>query len=355
MNYIGSKKTIIDFIANSIQEVVGDQPLVFCDLFAGTGSVGAQFKKLGYKVIANDLQYYSFVINRHLIQNHLEMPFEKLFEVIPDLENTIVEERKHLVCEYLTNLDGTEGFIFKNYSPASIQSSEHERMYFTMDNAKKCDAIRQKIEKWHVDKLITENEYYFLISSLVNSADKHANVLSVYGAYLKKFRQKALFPFKLTASEVIVNDQEHEVYNADANELVGKITPDILYIDPPYNDRQYASNYHLLETIARYDNPVIYGKTGLRHYEDQRSLYCYKNFAKETLQKLLDESQAKYIFISYSNEGIIPFEDMKEMLSKKGKYGVFETKHTRYRTDAKRSYSSNHTIEYLHFCVVNSE
>ncbi|MFZ2969075.1 MAG: DNA adenine methylase [Sulfuricurvum sp.] len=353
MNYIGSKKTIIDFIANSIQEVVGLKPLVFCDLFAGTGAVGAQFKKLGYKVIANDLQYYSFVINRHLIQNHLEMPFEKLCEVIPNLQKTGVRERKYLVCEYLTHLEGKEGFIFQNYSPASVEISEYERMYFTIENAKKCDAIRQKIEEWYVKKLITENEYYFLISSLVNSADKHANILSVYGAYLKKFRKKALLPFKLTASEMIVNDQEHEVYNSDANDLIGKITPDILYIDPPYNDRQYASNYHLLETIARYDNPTIYGKTGLRHYEDQRSLYCYKNFAKETLQKLLDESQAKYIFISYSNEGIIPFEDMKEMLSKKGEYSVFETKHTRYRTDAKRTYSSNHTIEYLHCCTVN--
>lgn len=352
MNYIGSKKTIIDFIAESINKVVGNNYFVFCDLFAGTGAVGAHFKKSGYKIIANDLQYYSYVINRHVIQNHLEMRFDGLLDTVPSLSLCGIENRKNLVCNYLTQLTGEEGFIFQNYSPASVKYSEYERMYFTEENAKQCDAIRKRIEKWKQNNLIDDNEYYFLIASLIDSADKYANVLSVYGAYLKKFRSKALKPFQLFPLELIINDQEHEVYNMDANQLIERIAPDILYIDPPYNDRQYATNYHLLETIAKYDAPEIYGKTGLRKYEHQKSSYCYVSYAKKSLEDLIIKSKSKYIFISYSNEGIIPSEDIRNMLEKKGEYGVFETKHTRYRTDSKRSYTANHTIEYLHYCVV---
>jgi len=354
MNYIGSKKTIIDFISESIHKIAGTEPLVFCDLFAGTGSVGAYFKKNGYKVLSNDLQHYSYVVNRHLIQNHLEMSFDGLFDLIPLLEKMAVSKRKSIVCEYLTSIDGLEGFIYKNYSPDSINYSEHERMYFTVENAKKCDAIRCKIEEWKNKNIITENEYYFLISSLINSADKNANILSVYGAYLKKFRKKSLKPFELLPSELIINDQEHKVYNMDSNELVKEIEPDILYIDPPYNERHYSTNYHLLETISRYDNPEIYGKTGLRKIDsDNRSSYCYVTKAKDSLNNLIQNSNAKYLFISYSNEGIISSSEIKKMLENKGTYGVFETKHSRYRTDKNRKYTANHTIEYLHYCIVD--
>ncbi|MDY0264860.1 MAG: DNA adenine methylase [Sulfurospirillum cavolei] len=351
MNYIGSKKTILDFISESIHQVVGEQPLEFCDLFAGTGCVGAYFKKQGYKIISNDLQHYSYVINRHLIQNHLEMPFNSLLDIVPNLLSTPINERKNLVCDYLTQIEGIEGFIFKNYSPASIRYSEYKRMYFTEENAKKCDAIRKKIEDWYQNNLIDENEYYFLASSLINSADKYANVLSVYGAFLKKFRKKALEPFKLIPTELIINDQEHKVYNMDSNELIEQIESDILYLDPPYNNRHYATNYHLLETISKYDTPKIYGKTGLREYTHQKSLYCYEEHAKNSLEELINKSKSKYIFVSYSNEGIISAQDIKSMLEHKGKYGVFKMQHTRYRTDSKRTYKANYTIESLHYCI----
>lgn len=351
MNYIGSKKTIINFISESIHKIVGEKPLEFCDLFAGTGCVGAYFKKQGYKIISNDLQHYSYVINRHLIQNHLEMPFNSLFDVVPNLLSTPINQRRNIVCDYLTQIDGIEGFIFKNYSPASIRYSEHERMYFTEENAKKCDAIREKIEDWYQNNLIDENEYYFLIASLINSADRYANVLSVYGAFLKKFRSNALKSFKLIPTELIINAQEHKVYNMDSNELIELIASDILYLDPPYNNRHYATNYHLLETISKFDTPKIYGKTGIREYMHQKSLYCYPEHAKNSLQELIIKSKSKYIFVSYSNEGIIASEDIKYMLENKGTYGVFQIQHTRYRTDTKRTYKANHTIESLHYCI----
>lgn len=350
MNYIGSKIKLLPFIEESILSVINKEECkTFCDLFAGTGTVGAKFKQLNFKVIANDLQYYAFVLNKQLIDNHRELEFIGLIDSIKELKKCEVSERKKIVCDYLTDIKPNEGFIYNNYSP----TNKSDRMYLTNDNAKKCDAIRLQIEEWKNLDLINSNEYYFLIASLVKSVDSCANVVSVYGAYLKKFKQNALRNFSLSPYNLIINDQDHEVHNEDANTLIRKIDTDILYLDPPYNERQYATNYHLLETVARYDNPDIYGKTGLREYSKQRSKYCLKTESIETLRDLIQNAKAKYIFLSYSNEGIIPKDVIKEILEEKGEYGVFKKSYSRYKADSKRQYSSSSTIEYLHFCKCN--
>jgi len=349
MNYIGSKIKLLPFIDASINKVVDENCKVFCDLFSGTGSVSAHFKKKGFKVIANDIQYYAYVLNRQLITNHTKLKFNQLKEILPELNNMIIDKRKDYVCDYLTKIEGKEGFIYLNYSP----SEKSERMYLTNDNAKKCDAVRMQIENWKTQDLINEEEYFFLIASLIKSTDLRANVLSVYGAYLKHFKSRAQVDLIIKPYELILNKKSHDVHNEDANELVKKVKTDILYLDPPYNSRQYGSNYHLLETIAKYDAPEIYGKTGLREYGEQRSLYCLKEHATKSLKDLIDNAKAKYIFLSYSNEGIIPQEDIKSILESKGKYGYFETKYSRYKSDSKRTYTANHTIEYLHYCIVD--
>lgn len=347
MNYIGSKIKLLPFIYKSIQEVIkNDECNVFCDIFAGTGTVGSHFKKEGYKIIANDLQYYSYVLNKQIIGNHLEFEFEGLKKLIPNLENSEKIYKKFIVCHYLTNIKNKQGFIFNNYAP----NDKSERMYLTAKNAQKCDAIRTRIEYWKQRNLINENEYFFLIASLIKSVDSLANVLSVYGAYLKNFKKRALKELKLEPYELIINDKVHEIYNEDANLLIKNIETDILYIDPPYNERQYATNYHLLETIAKFDKPLIYGKTGLRPYQNQKSKYCSKEFAKETFKELIKNAKAKYIFVSYNNEGIISKEDIKEILEEKGVYGYFEQKYSRYKSDSKRNYKAKYTIEYLHYC-----
>jgi len=346
MNYIGSKIKLLPFIEKSILSVIDEECKVFCDLFAGTGSVGANFKKQGFKIIANDLQYYAYVLNKQLIDNHTELEFKKLKTEIPKLKWSKKNIRKEIVCNYLTNIKPLEGFIYNNYSP----SSNSNRMYFTNENAKKCDAIRTKIEEWKTNKLITKKEYFFLIASLLKSVDKYANVVSVYGAYLKSFKQVAQQSLIIKPHELIINDQSHEVHNKDANQLIKKIKSDILYLDPPYNERQYATNYHLLETIARYDNPYIYGKTGLREYTKERSNYCLKTEALSSLRDLIQKADTKYIFLSYNNEGIIPQEEIKKVLEEKGEYNCFQTKYSRYKADSKRKYTTNSTIEYLHFC-----
>jgi len=355
MNYIGSKLSLLDFLEESINKVVDNNCLVFCDLFAGTGIVGSYFKNKGYKIIANDIQYFSFVLNKHYIENHEYIEFQNLIKTLPNLKNIEIEKRKNYVCDHLSNLTGIKGFVYSNYCLEGTINQEFQRQYFSDYNGMKCDAIRMEIEKWKEGKLITDSEYYFLLTSLIETIDKYANTASVYGAFLKQLKKTAQRILELKPAELIVNDQEHQVYNEDANNLANKIEVDILYLDPPYNHRQYATNYHLLETVARYDNPKIYGKTGLREYESQKSLYCSRIKVKEAFDDLIRNSRAKYIFLSYNNEGLMSIEDIKKIMSLRGEYGYFTKKYNRFKADRdeNRDYSASKTVEYLHYVVCN--
>ena len=153
MNYIGSKYSLMDFLTEAITSVVGKNAgnRTFADLFAGTGVVGSTFKQKGYNVIANDIQYYSYVLNRHLIGNNPPIKAEQV--------------------DYLNALKGTEGFVYKNY----CQGSGSGRMYFTDENGMKCDSIRIELERLKNCGEIDEAQYYYLLASLINSIDKYAN------------------------------------------------------------------------------------------------------------------------------------------------------------------------------------
>ncbi len=351
MNYIGSKLSLLKFLEESINKVVDKNSRVFCDLFAGTGAVGAYFKKKGYSVIANDLQYYSYILNKHYIENHRVLKFDGLVDIIPELKNIKLSERKDAVCDYLSDITVVNGFIFKNYCPGGTKGKKEQRQYFSDENGKKCDAIRQKIENWKIKKAITGGEYYFLLASLIESIDKCANTASVYGAFLKQIKKSARKIFTLKPAELIINDQNHRVYNKDINKLIKTVKGDVLYLDPPYNQRQYATNYHVLETIAKYDNPSIHGKTGLRDYEDQKSAYCSRVQVKKTFKDLIDNANVRYIFLSYNNEGLMTPEDIKEIMGTRGKYGFFTQKYNRFKADKGRIYKAKNTVEFLHYVI----
>ncbi len=243
--------------------------------------------------------------------------------------------------------------LYKNYCVGGTKGKEDERQYFSDENGKRCDAIRTKIEKWKKEKLITVNEYYFLLATLIETIDKRANTASVYGAFLKQLKKTAQTSFVLKPAELIINDQVHQVFNEDINELAGKIEGDILYLDPPYNHRQYATNYHLLETVAKYDNPKIHGKTGLREYENQKSLYCSRTKVKKAFKELILNVKTKYIFLSYNNEGLMKLSDIKEIMSLRGKYGYFTKEYNRFKADRNenRDFKASSTVEYLHYVI----
>ncbi len=349
MNYIGSKYSLLSFLDDSITKVIGQDidNKIFCDLFAGTSVVGKYFKQKGFQIIANDIQYYSYVLCKQYIENHSELVFNGVRDEINIKNNSIIE-----VCKYLDELPLKEGFIFNNFCKGN--KNEDYRLYFSDYNGKKCDTIRMKIESWHKNNNITDGEYYFLLATLLENIDKVANTASVYGAFLKKIKTSAQKKLIMKPAEMIYNKQEHYVYNEDANKLIRNIKTDILYLDPPYNQRQYSANYHVLETIAKYDNPILKGKTGMRDYSLQKSCYCNKRKVKETFEDLIANADTKYIFLSYNNEGLMSLDEIKQIMSKRGQYGYFSKQYNRFKADnesAIRHIKTNYTTEYLHYLI----
>ena len=331
MNYIGSKYSILSYIDEVVEDVVKkSKNITFCDIFAGTGVVSKYFKEKGYNVISNDIQYFSYATLKGLVENSDELKFERL-------------QKRHIdpfVC--LNGLNGKKGFIYKNYSLGGTKKGEYQRQYFTDENAKKIDACRIKIEKWKRKKLINEGEYYYLIACLIEAADKVANTASVYEVFLKEVKKSAYKPIIINPLELIFKNKKYEIYNENSKDLIRKIKGDVLYLDPPYNNRKYDTNYHILETIALYDNPKIKGKTGIRIDDAKKSNYCIKNKAGVELEDLIKNADFKYILLSYNDEGIIPIEKIEEIMKKYGNYKRYEKRHKRFKSDNDITYKKDY-------------
>ena len=334
MNYIGSKHKLFPFIYETVTEICGNDlsQKIFCDLFAGTGIVGRNFRPHIKQVISNDVEYFSFVLNRNYVVNNFKFEYQELLEG-------------------LNSLKGTKGFIYENYS----ENGKAGRNYFTSENGQKIDSVRLQIEDWKNSQSISEDQYFFLLASLLESADKVANTASVYGAYLKHIKKSAVNPLVIEAAKIqkdlIGNQlvlQENLVFQKDANQLIKEIEGDILYLDPPYNARQYGSNYHLLNTIAKYDTFVPKGKTGLRDY--YKSDWCRTGEVLKNFEELIENAQFPYIFLSYNNEGLMSEKDVQSVMERFGKYSLKTKKYQRFKADKteSRNHKASETFEYLH-------
>lgn len=345
MNYIGSKQSLLKFIEQSVREV-GIHGGVFCDLFAGTSVVGHHFKRLGFRIIANDWQEYALVFAKTLVENgqwprflglQIELnTFQPELHGQQPLFDNVPEEQRPLynVLQYLNHLPGVNGFIYKNYCPGGTDSA---RRYYTDNNGRLCDAIRLKLNEWRNAKKISEMEFFILLASLLDAIDRVANTASVYGAFLKHFKPTACKPLQLRPLPLIAG-YGSQAYKQDANELAREIECDVLYLDPPYNTRQFSANYHILETIAAYDNPPLVGKTGLRPTGHQKSRFCSRRKAREALREIINGASARHIFLSYNDEGIVSHSELEQIFRGMAlrRYHVFKKPHPRFRADIDR-------------------
>ena len=327
--YLGSKYKLLDFIDETIKNNCGEYNSVF-DVFGGTGVVSNYFSEKGKKIYINDILKSNYCIYRAFLGN------EKFSE------NKI----KKIIDEYNRISDLEENYFSKNY----------KNTYFSENDCKKIGYIRENINKKFENKEINEREKYILIASLLYSMDKIANTVGHYDAYRKK--QELEDCFEMYNLDINKNQTiKNEIYNMDSNELAKKIKADIVYIDPPYNSRQYGDAYHLLENVAEWKKPKVYGVAKKMDRSKIKSNYC-TNKASNAFKDLIKNCNCKYIIVSYNNMGQkgnarsqakISDTEILEILNQKGKVKVFEQDFNFFTTG--KTHIDNHK-ERLFLCEV---
>lgn len=318
MRYIGCKTLMLQNILRVIRENTENVNIV-TDIFCGTGTVAKAFKNEGYKVNANDSLYFSYVLNKGILESMFP-PKKELAEAIKYLNNLSLENSPWFDLE--------NAFIYQNYS----RHESCERMYFQNDNAIKIDLIRQEIERQR--NSLVESDYFYLLASLISAVPYISNITGTYGAYLKTWDKRTYNKLELKELELIPGNTECHCYNMEALDIGRQIKSDLVYLDPPYNGRQYLSNYHLLETIARYDYPQIRGVTGMRIDPSKMSDFCKKSKVKNAFENLLEALDCKYILLSYNNEGILKTEEMTQIIKNAGikeTFRFYEFDYRRYK------------------------
>jgi len=350
MRFIGNKILLLNEIKGFIDENIQySNGLIFCDLFSGSGSVARYFKKY-YKIISNDFLYFSYVLQKATIELNNVPNFSKLNlfskndlrSILNYFEITPLDD---LQRQY--NIQYDELFIYNNYTP----SNGSQRMYFTPKIGKRIDLIRIIIEKWFNKRMINEEEYFYLLMILIESIPFYSNISGVYAAYLKHWDKRTLKPFKFTNIEIFNNGLDNKVYNRDAHELINEIKGDILYLDPPYNNRQYLPNYHILETVAKYDYPTIRGVSGMRDYDNQKSNFCKKNEVRDALIDIVKNANFKYIVMSYSTDGLLSCAEIERIFKKYGKKETFKMakpiKYRKYKSKQKQKKKDLHELLFF--------
>lgn len=332
MRFIGNKEKLLDQIY-SVVSSTGVNQGTFCDFFAGTSNVGRFFKEKGFAITSSDLLYFSYVLQKAYIENNSEPSFEKLLGKLNAKSAELFSTPFDLVRSYLNGVPDVEGFIYKNYTEEGTSQEKTPRKYFTAQNGKRIDAIRTRIEEWYRSEAINDNEYFVLLATLIESVPFYSNISGVYAAFLKSYDPRALKRFELKPISLYASRQKHTVLNGNSMNMLNSLDADILYLDPPYNERQYAPNYHLLETIARYDAPEIRGVTGMRDYSDQKSEFCNRDTALHALDTIAQKAKYKHLILSYNSEGVMPKEQILSTLRRYGDVDVKDIDYLRFKSN----------------------
>lgn len=304
MRYLGSKESLTDSIIQLLTEKgLLQKEMVFFDAFCGMGSVSDSIKNLYNHIVINDSLKCSSTFTLGKLYAH-ECTFEMLgFDPF----------------EYLNgNNNSHQGFIYQNYSPGGSK-----RMYFTAENAGRIDYFREQIEEWKNQNLLTEHEYIFLLACLMESVSDVSNTAGVYGAFLKHWDKRALKAISFNRIDVKEGTcQIVDYYNDKIENIISDVDCDILYLDPPYTQNQYGTQYHLLETLILNDNPTLSKVTGSRPTGPMRSDWSKMYHAHILFDKVVAETHASHVILSYNNDGFMSKEFIESTMKR---YGVDNT------------------------------
>ena len=364
MRYIGNKTRLLPFILGALRRL-GIAPGTAHDAFAGTAAVGRALKAAGWRVASSDLMSYSYVFQQAYVVAQEVPSLRELGRHEPQVRQAIRDWKGdpglsaranalRAVGDYLARHREPEpGFVTGHFSPAG------GRMYFTEVNAARIDASRHALHDWRVRGWIESPIFYILLAALLEGADRVANTAGVYAAYIKSWQGNAKRSLSIVPELPVKGARGSTAHRTDAVSLAGELGPvDLLYIDPPYNARQYPGYYHVPELIARgwFDGPVVLrGKTGLLPADGQRSVWCSPRRVRPALAELLAATNAKHVLVSYNSEGLLPDAEVRAVLAEAsvdGKVRRFSKGYRRYRADsdhAARRYSALAVRELLYY------
>ena len=347
MRYIGNKTRLLPFLMTTIERLKLS-PRTAHDAFSGTAAVGRALKEAGWRVTSSDLMTYSYVFQRAYVVARRSPSFAALRAGDTELRRAHRSPafRKSIAShgalgamgEFLSRwVEPERGFIGTHFAPAG------GRMYFTQENADRIDAIRSRLHEWWSAGLIEDDAYYVLLASLIEGADRVANTAGVYAAFIKRWQANARRPLTLRPEIPRWGPPGASAHRADATAVAAASQDvELIYIDPPYNARQYAGYYHVPEILARgwFDGvPVLRGKTGLAGGREQQSDWCSARKAGAALAELLRATGARHALVSYNSEGLLSERDLKDVLAQASGFGEvkrYSRGYRRYRSDSDR-------------------
>lgn len=345
ITYLGNKRKLLDHIAFEVETIMTEMSadkVKICDLFSGSGVVARRLKQYASRLYTNDLENYSYVINDCYLTNKEDFNVNFYFSCL----------------EKVLTHPSVEGVITQNYAPKDDNNiQEGERAFYTHNNATTIDTLRAAI-----DEYVPESYKKFFLAPLLYEASVHANTSGVFKGFYKS-KQKDVGKFggeggnaidritgKIELKQPILSNYDAQItlFKEDANVLVKHLKGlDITYIDPPYNQHPYGSNYFMLNTIL--DNKVgddISKVAGIPK-DWNKSNYNKKNEALKTFEELVSDIDSKYLIISYNNEGFISYDEMVEMLSKYGELTTKNIDYVAFRGSRNLKERNIHTTEYL--------
>jgi adenine-specific DNA-methyltransferase len=356
VRYIGNKTKLLDFIQRGIQRrgITGSA----VDPFSGTASVGHRLKRLGFRVTASDIMTYGYVFARAYVAAPALPAAPALADEVLAFEGRDAPSFADIIA-HLNDLDPLPDFVHRHFSPDGAGGREHGRMYFTADNAGKIDHIRNRIEEWRRAGRIDDDTFHLLLAALLEAADAVANTTGVYASFVKSWQPNARRRLRLRVPAIHAGNG-CRAERKDALELVTDMEPfDLLYLDPPYNNRQYPGYYHVPELIAEgwFDGePELRGKTGLAPDGEKRSDWSRPRRCEDAFEALIATARWRHVVMSYNDEGIIPATTIERVLKDHGRadtYKRYSRSYKRYRSDSdsdERKYKGDRVREYL-YCV----